>query len=64
MFLLPDVFAWHCGNISKSELHPFADYQSVEPSNTPISLLEAYLDSLSPDMSEYLEKNQRREEDI
>lgn len=30
----------------------------------PISLLETYLDSLSSDVTEYLEKNQLREEEV
>lgn len=64
MFLLPDAFVGHCGNIPKSELYPFADYPSAEPSHAPTSLLEAHRDSLSPEVTEYLEKNQLREDKV
>lgn len=35
-----------------------------KPSNAPTSLLEAYLDSLSPNVTEYLEKNHLREDEV
>lgn len=64
MFLLPGAFAGHCGNIPKPELHPFADYQSVETKQHTHITPRTYLDSLSPDVTEYLEKNQGREEEV